>query len=61
MQRLGDRLRIAGDAKEPDHPVSCSQLRSVATLTPIMKANSVRDAVILSWRAFTPASRKVVS
>ena len=39
----------------------CSQLRRVATLTPIMRANSVCDALSFSRTDFTSAGRKVVT
>lgn len=39
----------------------CSQLRSVATLTPIISANSACDALSFSRTLFTSAERNVVT
>jgi hypothetical protein len=41
------------------HPLPCSQLRSVATLTPIIRANSLCDFPSLTRTAFTTAGRNV--
>jgi hypothetical protein len=65
LQRRHNRARIMGrDTQERErrpfwHRLPCYQLRSVATLTPIIRANSLCDFPSFTRTAFTSAGRNV--